>query len=164
MPDPHDRPDTLLADTRATVARWPGWRVTRSFEDSAGRWGFLARTDRDAFLCVAKRRLHGGRASFMQKAVRRARGKGYVLCEFVGARYANDKPTPDSAFVFDADTVAARGTASAGKSAKGVETAWVEASVARFGVLLGEYVSGRAALPPPGDVPAGQVTLDGVGS
>ena len=150
---------TLLADTRATVARWPGWRVRAWLEDRVGRWGFLASHDGTAFLCVCKRTLHGGQASFMEKAVDRAHGENYVLAEFVAARYSDGKPTLGSAFAFDAETVARHGRASTGDSVAGRDVDWLQLPVRDYGVFLGEYVSGRAGLVPPEPMRGGQDTL-----
>lgn len=150
-----DRPDTLLANTRATVARWTGWRVSRTLTDAHGAYAFLATKDGQTYLCVVKRSLHANLASFMRKVAKRAMGEGYLLVEFVG-----EEPTLGNAIVFDPETVFDQGADSRGQSAKGVDTEWLELDADRFGAILGDVVSGRATPPRAVEPTDGQQTLE----
>lgn len=147
-----DSPSNLLADTRATVARWPGFSTGRTFTDSAGDYAFLAIHDNHTFACACKRYAHNDRASFMEKLVDRAAGEGYLLCEFIG-----ETPTLDTGWVFAPATVRAAGDPSRGESAKGVDTAWLEVDLTH-GETLGRVAIGGTDPPQPT-----QTRLSGVG-
>lgn len=154
------RSDTLLADTRATVARWNGWTVTRTLREPSGwQYGFAATAHDHAVLCVCKRDLFNGLASFMQRLVEHdaVRHRPDALVEFVG-----DAPTYDSAHAFDPYTVRQRGELSNGPSAKGVDTTWYELDASEWGVPLAHWLFEGADLVPTREPPAGQATLGGV--
>lgn len=144
---PNSNPTTLLADTRATVARWDGWERVRSLRESSGSaYAFRADARGKRVVCVCKRSLFEGLASFMRRVVEHdaVRLEADALVEFVG-----DTPTYDTAWAFDPATVRARGRASEGASVKRDGVEWLELNARDFGIRLGRYVVGGEALPAP---------------
>lgn len=128
---------SLLADAKRGIVTWGG-TLKRSYGDDQGDYavGFSFRGN--SFIGVSKEYAERNLASFEQTVARRARDQDVYLVEFFGA-----EPTLGDAYVFNPETVLEDGVESHGSSKKGTPTEWYEISLNQ-GVLLGDFVSGRA--------------------
>lgn len=136
--------EALVVECYRTVARWTDWQILGMHEDGHGPHSFSARhARRGGYVMAAKRELHQGLASFMEKIVDRAAGTDRWLCLFVG----KGTPTPGSAWVFCPGRVRAVGEAFQIESKKRVRVDALQLDAKEHGVLLGDHLGGRHSPP-----------------
>lgn len=143
---------SLLADVKRAVVTWGG-TLRRSYGDRHGDFAVRFTFRGETFIGVAKREPVHGLASFMQEVAHKADRRDAYLVEFFGS-----DPGLGDAYVFDPSTVISEGQTSHGTSKKEVPTEWYELPLEK-GVLLGDFVSGRAEPEGPPSEEAGSVTL-----
>ena len=146
--------EILLTDAKKAVVAWGG-TVRRTYGDEHGDFAFRFTFRGETFIGVSKQSAHQGLASFMQTVTRRAAHQDALLVEFFG-----EEPTLGSAYVYRPETVVEEGEQSVGNSKKGIKTEWYQLPLEK-GVLLGDFVSGRAEPPEPSEEEAsGPVTIN----
>lgn len=134
--------ESLLTEAKKAVTTWGG-TVRRSYGDDHGSFAFRFTYRGETFIGVSKKSAHNGLASFMQGIARRAAHQEVLLVEFFGSN-----PTLGNSYVFQPVTVIEDGEESVGDSKKDVQTDWYQLPLDQ-GILLGDYVSGRAVPPEP---------------
>jgi hypothetical protein len=144
---------SLLTNAKKAVADWGG-TVRRSYGDDHGDFAFRFTFREETFIGVSKQAAHQGLASFEQTITRRAAYQDALLVEFFGT-----DPTLGSAYVYWPETVIKAGEESVGNSKKGIRTEWYQLPLKK-GVLLGDFVSGRAEPSKPREETAGMMTIN----
>lgn len=129
--------ESLLTEAKKAVTAWGG-TVRRSYGDEYGSFAFRFTFRGETYIGVSKKSAHNGLASFEQGIARRAAHQEVPLVEFFG-----DSPTLGNSYVFQPVTVIEDGDVSVGNSKKDVKTEWYQLPLEK-GVLLGDFVSGRA--------------------
>lgn len=134
--------ESLLTEAKKAVTTWGG-TVRRSYGDEYGSFAFRFTYRGETYIGVSKKSAHNGLASFEQGIARRAAHQEVPLVEFFG-----DNPTLGNSYVFQPVTVIEDGDVSVGNSKKDVKCEWYQLPLEK-GVLLGDFVSGRAVPPEP---------------
>lgn len=151
--------DNLLTTVYRALTQWPGWHPGHAYTDDYGRYSFAARGPRRRYLCAAKQQLFDGHASFMaRKVVQRAADADRLLCLFVGT-----PPTPGRAWVFDPETVQRVGETAELTSKRGGRVRILQLDAARWGVVLGDWTSGRVGSLPEAEPSTYDGTLEAWG-
>jgi hypothetical protein len=115
-----------------------GWTVVRTFSDDRGDYCVKVQMERAAFYCTTKRYPYKEMASFPRRVALRAHDNDHLLAIFFG-----DVPEMGNAYVFRPEIVVDDGIPNRDDRSPKKQKTWLDIPLDR-GVLLGDYVSGRA--------------------